>query len=150
MAEQLAKEKQEAQEKVDRAAFEKEYAYFRECLKKEQFLLDLVEKIICYLEYGTNVSILTEKGFSRHFVYLAKDRTHLGVLGEVAEGTAPNKKNPQKLHKLDEGGAMVLGQHSPTFQHFLKAVSGRVDPPRTEQPPTAEQLTPNNMHRYYY
>src|SRR5439155_1465955 len=51
---------------------------------------------------------------------------------------------------LDDVKSLTLGQHSATFQQQLKKLAGRIDPPRTEVPPTAEELTSNNMHRYYY
>lgn len=147
---EMERAKNEQKEKVDRFAYEKEYNYFKEVVKKEQYLTDLIDKVVAYVEYGTNAAILTSSGFARGFVFLTRNRRQIAIIDEVADGSVPNRKVAHRIHSLAECQNLYMGQHSPLFQSFLKKVSGRIDPPRTESPPTAEELTPNNMHRYYY
>lgn len=145
-------EREAAAEKArqEEAHFEKEHAFVKDAVYREKFLHDLVDKVMCYLEYGTNVAVLTQNGFKRHFLYMTRNRKQLALVQEVAEGQVPVKKEPLRVIPIEQIASMVMGQHSPNFTTFLKKIPGRADPPRHEAPPAPEDLAPANMHRYYY
>src|SRR5262249_7893984 len=103
-SEKAAREKEEREEaereaaaekaRQEEAAFEKEHAFVKDAVYREKFLHDLIDKVMCYLEYGTNVAVLTAKGFSRHFLYMTRNRKQWALVAEVAEGQVPVKKDP--------------------------------------------------------
>jgi hypothetical protein len=150
IAQDVLSRKEEKSDKLDRASFDKELEYFKEVLKKEVFLQELVDKIVGYVEYGTNASMVTTKGFIRQFVFMGKNRKQIAMLNEVNEGVLPDKAHPVRAVNLDRISGFHLGQHSALFQSLLKQIAGRVDPPRVEDPPPPSELVMANIHRYYY
>ena len=150
-AEIEAAKQEEERRQVDRVAYDKELAHFRETVNKDTFLAELLDKIVLYLEYGTNVTVLREDGsFSRHFVYLANKKQTMCFGPEAKDTSNVSKGSPQMSYPLASIVNIIMGQHSKKYLKELKKVAGRVDPPRSELPPTAEELSTSNLHRYYY
>ena len=148
--EEQEREAAEEKRRQEEAAFEKEHAFVKDAVYREKFLHDLVDKVMCYLEYGTNVAVLSTKGFSRHFLYMTRNRKQFALVAEVSEGQVPVKKDPVRVVPIEQILTVHLGQHSPNFATYLKKIPGRADPPRGEQAPAPEDLSVANMHRYYY
>lgn len=149
-AEMEAAKKEEEQRKVDRESYDREWSHFRDTIRKDQFLQELLEKVLQYLEYGTNITTLNAKGVVRQFFYILPGRKGIALVDEVRAGGAPNKKQPLRTIVLDQVEKITMGQHSTTFQTLLKKLTGRSDPPRDEAPPPPEEICVNNLHRYYY
>lgn len=156
--ERLAREKEERRvereaekkRRVAKATYDREWKHFRETTRKDQFLSDLLEKILMYLEYGTNVTTLTAQGLERRFAFFSKGRKQLTFVPAVRDGAIPNRKEVLKTVEVSKIAGIHMGQHSPFFQILLRKFAGRVDPARAEPPPPLEELEISNMHRYYY
>lgn len=156
--ERLAREKEERRlereeekkRRIAKATYDREWKHFRETTRKDQFLSDLLEKILMYLEYGTNVTTLSAQGLERRFLFFAKGRKQLTFVPAVRDGAVPNRKDVIKSCDMSKVAGIHMGQHSPFFQIQLRKFAGRVDPARSEPPPPVEELDVSNMHRYYY
>lgn len=148
-ARRVAREEEKAR-RISKAAYDREWKHFRETTRKDQFLSELLEKILMYLEYGTNVTVLTQKGLERRFCFFNKGRKAMTFVPAVRDGAIPNRKEILKTFELSKVAGLHMGQHSPLFQIALRKLAGRVDPARSEPPPPVEELENSNLHRYYY
>ena len=153
LAEKEAKEKEKElarQRKIERASFKRETDHFRETIRKDFFLSELLEKILMYLEFGCNATFVTAKGLERQFLNLGNRRKYLNLHAEVKQGNMGDKKIVQRQVAIDKIVGLHLGQHSPQFQLHLKKIAGRVDPSRNDLPPPVAEIDISNMHRFYY
>lgn len=152
-AEKEAEEKRKEEErlaKLERLSVNRERDHFRETIRKDFFLSELLEKILMYLEFGCNTTMVTPKGLERQYLSIGNKRRSILVHNEVKQMALGEKKTLVTNLPIDKVTGLHLGQHSPLFGVHLKKIAGRVDPSRFEIPPHVSEISIANMHRFYY
>ncbi|ORC91866.1 uncharacterized protein TM35_000054620 [Trypanosoma theileri] len=151
MMKEKAKEEAEQRQAEEERRYNLEWKHFQETIRRDAFLTDLLNKVINYLGYGTNCTVVTPDGLQRKFIYLQNGSTEIGLLKhDVDKGKVPLGKDPEIVYPISNIKAIHLGQHSTTFQMHLCTIRGRTDPSREDIPSDMEEVNIANIHRYYY
>jgi len=152
--ERLEREEEE-RERLEKEAREKynfEWEHFRDTVKKDVFLSETVETIGKYLAYGTAATVLDAKTgeFSRQFIFLMKRGKGIGITKVPRDGAEPDRRHPIRVIPFENCDGLHLGQHSPLFQHQLRAVGARKTVDRNFIPEDFTKVNLYTFHEYYY
>lgn len=152
--ERLEREEEE-REKLEAEREEKyqlEWEHFRDTIKKDYFLSQTVDTIGKYLAYGMPATVLDPKTgeFNRQVIFLMKRGRGIGITKVPPKGSDPDRRHPSRVIPFENCDGLHLGQHSPLFQHKLRAIGARKTVDRNFIPEDFTKINLYTFHEYYY
>ena len=123
---------------------------FDAAVKKETRLIELLEQIAEFLEFGSPVYVITSEPapvITKRHMFLAKGRKAICFCEFKPDGS-PDKAKTTEVLKIADISGILLGQFSDVF---AKALEGAPMVPRgTPMPETAAKITLSSLPIFFY